>query len=52
MTHYMAEHDLHSTPITTGDGRLVGLLRRDDAARATDELRARLGAREAEVFGE
>ena len=32
MAHYMIEHDLESSPITTSDGRLVGLLRRDDAA--------------------
>ena len=33
MARLMAEHDLTSAPITTSDGRLVGLLRRDDAAR-------------------
>lgn len=34
MAHYMAEHDLESSPITTSDGRLVGLLRREDAEAA------------------
>jgi Mg/Co/Ni transporter MgtE len=28
---YMVEHELVSSPITTSDGRLVGLLRREDA---------------------
>ena len=31
MAAYMTEHDLQSAPITTSDGRLVGLLRREDA---------------------
>ena len=34
MAHYMAEHDLPSAPITTSDGRLVGLLVREDAETA------------------
>jgi CBS domain-containing protein len=34
MARYMVEHDLPSTPITTGDGVLVGMLRREDAAEA------------------
>ena len=34
MAHYMAEHDLESSPITTSDGRLVGVLRREDAEAA------------------
>lgn len=33
----MVEHDLPSTPITTGDGVLAGVLRREDAARAALE---------------
>ena len=33
MAHYMLDHDLASSPITTSDGRLVGLLRAEDAAR-------------------
>jgi Mg/Co/Ni transporter MgtE len=28
---FMTEHDLESSPVTTSDGRLVGLLRRGDA---------------------
>lgn len=32
LAHYMLEHDLQSSPITTSDGRLVGLVRVDEAA--------------------
>jgi len=39
MARFMTEHDLETSPITTSDGRLVGLLRRDDAARTARELR-------------
>lgn len=46
MAHFMHEHDLPSTPVTTGDGSLVGLLLREDAARETEELQRRLGAHE------
>jgi CBS domain-containing protein len=45
MAHYMHEHDLPSAPITTGEGKLVGLLTREDAVRAAEEL-GRTGARE------
>jgi CBS domain-containing protein len=38
MAGFMIEHDLESSPITTSDGRLVGLLRRQDAAKAALEL--------------
>jgi CBS domain-containing protein len=38
MAAFMVEHDLESSPITTSDGRLVGLLRREDAAKAALEL--------------
>jgi Mg/Co/Ni transporter MgtE len=38
MAHYMIDHDLPSCPITTSDGRLVGLLRKEDAARVALEL--------------
>ena len=31
MAHYMLDHDLPTSPITTSDGRLVGILRREDA---------------------
>jgi CBS domain-containing protein len=33
MAEYMIEHDTISSPITTLEGRLVGLLRREDAVR-------------------
>jgi CBS domain-containing protein len=38
MAGFMIEHDHESSPITTSDGRLVGLLRRQDAAKAALEL--------------
>jgi len=41
MAAFMTEHDLDSSPITTSDGRLVGLLRRQDAAKAALELHER-----------
>jgi Mg/Co/Ni transporter MgtE len=34
MAHFMAEHDLASAPITTPEGRLVGMLMREDAEHA------------------
>lgn len=34
MAHFMVDHDLQSSPVTTSDGRLVGLLRREDAVSA------------------
>jgi CBS domain-containing protein len=34
MADHMTEHDLVNAPITTSDGRLVGLLLRDDAVRS------------------
>ena len=34
IAHYMVDHDLESAPITTSDGRLVGLLLREDAVKA------------------
>ena len=37
LAHFMVHHDLQSSPVTTSDGRLVGLLRREDAARAALE---------------
>ena len=33
MAHFMVEHNLESAPITTSDGRLVGLLLQRDAVR-------------------
>jgi len=38
MAEFMGEHQLHSAPVTTSDGRLVGLLLREDAERAAHEL--------------
>jgi Mg/Co/Ni transporter MgtE len=37
LARFMADHDLDSSPITTSDGRLVGLLRRQDATRVARE---------------
>jgi Mg/Co/Ni transporter MgtE len=37
MAEYMTEHRLESSPITTSDGRLVGLLLREDAIRIAGE---------------
>jgi len=37
---YMVEHNLENSPVTTADGRLVGLLRRADAVTAAHELHA------------
>lgn len=37
MAEYMTAHHLESSPITTSDGRLVGLLLRKDAIRAAGE---------------
>lgn len=41
MADYMNEHKLESSPITTSDGKLIGLLLRSDAARAAEESNAR-----------
>ena len=30
----MTDHDLPTSPVTTSDGRLIGVLRREDAVRA------------------
>jgi Mg/Co/Ni transporter MgtE len=41
LAHHMIHHDLPTSPVTTSDGRLVGLLRREDAARvALEQTRA------------
>jgi Mg/Co/Ni transporter MgtE len=37
MAEFMTRHDLPSTPVTTGQGVLVGLLRREDAVAAAGE---------------
>ena len=42
LAHFMIHHELPSSPVTTSDGRLVGLLRREDAARvALEQTRGR-----------
>jgi CBS domain-containing protein len=38
MAAFMTEHDLTNAPITTSDGRLVGLLLREDAQKAASEI--------------
>jgi Mg/Co/Ni transporter MgtE len=38
MATLMTEHNLDSSPITTSDGRLVGLLLKEDAVRVAHEL--------------
>ncbi|MDR0358471.1 MAG: CBS domain-containing protein [bacterium] len=38
MATFMTEHDLESSPITTSDGRLQGLLLREDAIRAAGSV--------------
>ena len=43
MARYMIEHELASVPITTGEGALIGVLRRDDAARAALEWQRQHG---------
>lgn len=40
MAHYMTHHGLESCPITTSDGRLVGLLTSEDAGRVAHEQHA------------
>lgn len=37
MADYMTEHQLESSPVTTSDGRLVGLLVQKDAVRVSGE---------------
>ena len=31
MAHYMVDHDLPTSPVTSSDGRLIGILRVEDA---------------------
>ena len=42
----MIHHDLMSCPITTSDGRLVGLLTAEDAGRVAHEQHAHAADRE------
>jgi hypothetical protein len=37
MAHYLIHHKVVNAPITTSDGRLVGVLTQEDAARAAHE---------------
>lgn len=37
MAHLMVDHKVENSPVTTSDGRLVGLLVRDDALRALEQ---------------
>ena len=39
MAEFMSEHDLVNAPITTSDGKLVGLLVREDAQKAAMDIR-------------
>jgi predicted transcriptional regulator len=42
LAHHMIHHELPSSPVTTSDGGLVGLLRREDAPRvALEQTRGR-----------
>ncbi len=47
MAEYMAGHGLESSPITTSDGRLVGILLREDAERAAHEVHEAMHEHEA-----
>jgi magnesium transporter len=38
MAHFMIEHDLSASPVTSSDGRLIGLLKVEDVARVAHEL--------------
>jgi CBS domain-containing protein len=40
MAEFMVRHDQVSSPVTTSDGRLVGLLLQEDVVRAAHELHA------------
>jgi CBS domain-containing protein len=39
MAEYMVKHNLESSPVTTSDGRLVGLLLQKDAVTAAGEVK-------------
>jgi Mg/Co/Ni transporter MgtE len=51
MAEHMTKHDLASAPVTTGEGVLVGLLRREDAVRAAEEFQRALHRRDHEYPG-
>ena len=46
MAAVMMEHDVPNAPVTTSDGRLVGLLIREDLLRAAHELHSAAGPEE------
>ena len=52
MAGFMEKHDLASAPVTTSDGVLVGLLRREDVARLAHERHERIGSGEAHDEGQ
>jgi hypothetical protein len=37
MADFMVAHDLPTSPITSSDGRLIGVLRREDAVRVAHQ---------------
>ena len=47
MAKFMIEHELDSSPVTTSDGRLIGLLMRQDVERVARDLREKKGLEEA-----
>jgi Mg/Co/Ni transporter MgtE len=47
MARFMTDHDLPTSPITSSDGRLIGVLRKEDAVRVAHELHHHGGAEEA-----
>ena len=47
MARFMVAHDLPTSPITTSDGRLIGLLRREDAVHVAHEHQVEVDTREA-----
>ena len=48
MAAFMVEHDLPSSPVTTSEGRLVGVLLREDAEREAHRLHEAMHAHHAE----
>jgi predicted transcriptional regulator len=43
MAKFMIEHELGSSPVTTSDGRLIGLLMRQDVERVARDLSQKKG---------
>jgi Mg/Co/Ni transporter MgtE len=46
MAHFMVAHDLPTCPITSSDGRLIGILRREDAVHVAYQQHATGGEEE------